>query len=119
MTDRQQDSWIRLGDVLPSILARLLSELEKKAEDRLIASVRVENNKFQCQVIAHRDHRDDTVTGRAIFVLNGLRCVVDHNEHHHPQETTEMRLVQGLVQKVAEKIAVEMIAPAFRGLRHG
>lgn len=97
--------------------ARLLSELERKAQERVLAAITVTNNRFQCHVQTERSQADRTIIGRVIFTLNGLRHVVDHAEPEAPD--IERTMVEALIRKTAEKVATEMIGPALRGLLHG
>ena len=97
--------------------ARLLGELEQKAEQRIVTAVRVANTALECVVQLWRNHADDSTTARAVYKINGQERTVTHSEHRQSDPNLmREKLAIGLRDKIAEQVANEIIADGFRTL---
>ena len=96
---------------------RLLRELEDAARDRVIASFPLEGNEIKGRVFVERDAWAAEISALALIDVNGKRLRV---EHRCPRDllTSEdqTQLLRDLRDKVAEKIANEMLVNAFSGV---
>jgi len=91
---------------------RLLKEMEEKAQEKVIESIRLGHNGFDCVVQMERDYASDQILLRAVFSLNGKQMVVNHSCSPFKKQDA----IQDLVGKIAETIAIEMLKPAFSEL---
>ncbi|MGZ5583454.1 MAG: hypothetical protein ACXWG8_07770 [Usitatibacter sp.] len=94
---------------------RLLKEMERAARDKIVETIRIEGNGFNC--IVHRSENyldlDDTVAFVVIYDINGVRRRVDHREP--TKRSTEnridwqARLIDNLIKAVGEDIALNIL----------
>jgi|SRR3990170_845949 len=91
---------------------RLLKEFEEKAREKINSAVHILDTTFDCVVQTERDHKSDCTRLRAIFSLNGIREVVDH-EYIAREPWDEISMAHELRDKVAVVIATKMINAAF------
>ncbi len=92
---------------------KLLKEMEEKAEAKVIESVRLEGNGFECVIHTHRDCMSDQTVYRVVFALNGKRCTV---EYAASRDKDPVAAAPEIAKLVSEKIAQEMLPPAFSAL---
>ena len=93
---------------------RLLKEMEKAAQDKLISSVRVESNAFKCVVHQCLNYEADDVKLRAIFDLNGKQMTVEVEGAMRERREDERVIWRRLVDAIAKEIATQAIEEAFR-----
>lgn len=86
--------------------ARLLSELEDKARDKITASIRLHNTPCDCVVQEWRDEMQNETLLRAVFAINGRRITVDSRTGG----PISQRHYEALAAAVAERIAAELLA---------
>ena len=90
----------------------LLKDMEEKARDKVIKSVAVENNSFNCVFHSLKDVQSDRLIGRSIFMLNGERMTVE--ESVSPMDVKDKsELVLKLRDAMAKKIANEILSDAI------
>jgi len=94
---------------------RLLKEMEDAAEKKIIESVHVKSNAFECVVHVMDDALSDEKIYRAVFSLNGKTMTA---EHRHSARDPDDRFagIDGLVNEVAKVIARDTLAEAFTKL---
>lgn len=89
---------------------RLLREMEQAARDKVVRAIRLENSPIDCVVHA----QDNAMTGDrefCVFVrVNGKRIEVRRSFN---LETTFEAVAEGLLTGVSERIAADLLAPAF------
>lgn len=91
---------------------RLLGEMMRAAEARVIQAVTVGDTTFTCVVHTWMEAASDRFALRAVFSLNGRKLVADHSA---PRGTRPAELVQGLRDAIALTVAGEALA-ALDGL---
>lgn len=94
---------------------RLLKEMERAAEDKIIDSIRVSDTHFECVVQSSLDVASDAFVMRAIFKLNGRRLEAEHTIQRC-KASTQDRLdaaFSGLRDEVAKVISSEILRGAF------
>gem|GEM_PF-2896609 len=94
---------------------RLLKEMEDAAEKKIIESVHVKSNAFECVVHVMYDVLSDDKIYRAVFSLNGKKMTVEHR-HSARDPDDRSAAIDGLVNEVAKVIARDAIAEAFTKL---
>ncbi len=95
---------------------RLLGEMQEKAEAKLIKSVAVESNNFNCVVQIWREITSDRLKSRAIFDLNGRKMTAEEDVSGIDRDDTE-KLVIKLRDAMAAKIANECLSGPLRKLK--
>lgn len=95
--------------------ARLFGELQAKAEAKIIETITVTDNGFECVVQSWMDSMSDRVFWRAIFSVNGHKMTVEHDcFSRDTREHLDMRKQWfALGDKVAKAIADQAIGKAF------
>lgn len=96
---------------------QLLREMEDAAEKQIIKSIKVGNTEFECVVHVVRESMSLDTIYRAIFSLNGKQLIVISRTSDY--NTTRQDRMRALVEAIAEKIAIEIVAPALRTLSFG
>lgn len=91
--------------------ARLLRELEKEAEARIISQVRLKDCPIDCVIQVQKNHMTLDPEARAIFSVNGKRYVVEAKSQYGRDKH---EWIVALMHGVAEKIATEILAGALR-----
>jgi hypothetical protein len=93
---------------------RLLKEMQREAEKRVLEVVRVDNNDFNCVLHKLDDHLNSMTRLVAIFSLNGKKLQAEHcfDTLHFDRE----EVVIGIRDAVAKEIA-NHIASAFSKIR--
>lgn len=89
---------------------KLLREMESKAEAQVIEAVRVGDTHFECVVQRQVNMMSDTTLVRAVFSLNGKKM---HETWEAPGRPTLREAFDGIKKLVAERIAAEVLLPAF------
>jgi hypothetical protein len=95
---------------------KLLKEFQEKAEAKVVASVAVESNTFNCVVHTWVEPMSDRTIARAIFDMNGHKMNVQEDISRMENSDKE-KLILKLRDSVAVKIATEMLLPALRKVR--
>lgn len=90
---------------------RLLSEFEAAANNKILESVRVADNNFECVIHAQYDMLNDLEMFCAIFSLNGKKMTARFSQQRIDKSAETIG--KGLRDAVAKEIACE-IAGAFR-----
>lgn len=92
---------------------RLLREMEKAASEKVLQSIRLENSLIDTVIHMQDDHLN-AKRGFVVFIrINGKKIEVRHSfDHWDSQE----KVVQGLLAAVSERIAAELLGPAFTQL---
>ena len=89
---------------------KLLREMEQAARDKVVQAIRLENSPIDCVVHAQMDalnvRRDFCVFVR----INGQKLEVRKS---FDEEATFEKIADGLLAAVSERIAAEVLAPAF------
>lgn len=91
---------------------KLLKEMEEKAADKIVDSVRVGNTTFECVVHTFKDYINDTTELKAIFSLNGKRMTASHTLRN-----LDKREDQGWIalrDKIAQEIATTVLVEALK-----
>lgn len=92
---------------------KLFDQLQQRAEQRVIDSVRIENNTFNAVVHIDYDCLNDQTVFRAIFDLNGKRMTAEAYSHHRTTRLVQpghiARLRDAIAAKIAEQIVIEGI----------
>lgn len=90
---------------------RLLREMERAARDQVVQAIRLENSPIDCVVHA----QDNAMSGDrefCVFVrINGKRLEV--RRAFNMLDATVEKIVDGLLSAVSERIAAEVLGPAF------
>lgn len=89
---------------------KLLKEMEEKARDKIEEVIRVEGNGFNGVIYLHHEMMDLSIRARAVFDLNGKKMEV---EHSLSELKTREELITGLRDKIATKIATEVLSVAI------
>ena len=92
---------------------RLYDEMRKKAEDAIIASVRVKDTHFEGVIHHYRDFANARLQFRVIYSLNGKKMTTnyDHSERDYSESAEDIYLK--IVDAVARDIANEILAKPF------
>jgi hypothetical protein len=92
--------------------ARLLKELEREAEKKIVEAIRVANTAIECVLHKELDNLNDQCVVVAVFSLNGIKKRVEHRWSPY-SDTAGVHGFRELRDKIANVIATEMIASAF------
>lgn len=95
---------------------RLLSEMEKAAESKRIASLQMPGNGFHGVVQVMYAASSNAVIAEAVFDLNGRRFTVAETASVHETRKDRYALLKKLHAAVAEKVASEMLIEMTKGL---
>ena len=95
---------------------KLLREMEGSAKEEVLKSVRVGNTEFECVVQAMFDAYSDTYKFKALFKLNGKPMEVEHETPERDVRGRDAEWPRELLDKMAEKIAAEILSPALAEL---
>lgn len=86
--------------------------MEEAARDKILGSIAVGGNGFECVVHVERSHLDDAERYNVIFNLNGTKITVEHVEpgwkHRGAAE-----IMSDIKDAVADKIAAAVLSRAF------
>lgn len=95
---------------------RILSEMERAAEARIIETIRLDSNDFKAVLHLMREQISRGVRSKCVFDMNGKRIVVE--EFASDDDTYENRnaLIEKTLAKAAERIAAELLIPSFNTL---
>ena len=99
--------------------ARLLGELEHKAEDRIRDGIRVANTEFECVVHCWHEAASDKTVFRAVFKLNGRQMEATHTANREIGLSTSQMMwknASALRDEIAKEIATQVIGPAFEAM---
>lgn len=101
--------------------ARLHGEIKKKAEEEILKSIRLDTNEFKGVLQMAKMAATQETMLQMVYSLNGKRIVTNHT--HEPDyrirlsEQDEKRaMIQGLITKMSEQIAEEILWPAMQPL---
>jgi hypothetical protein len=94
---------------------RLLSEFETAAKNKILDSIRVSDNGFECIIHRQYDLANDLEMFCAIFSLNGKKMMARFNQDKIDSSFEKIGI--GLRDAVAKEIANE-IAGAFKNLNN-
>jgi len=90
---------------------RLLREMEQAARDKVVQAIRLENSPIDC--VIHT--QNDAMNARRDFCLfvhiNGKRLEVRRS--FDSLDATVEEIADGLLTAISERIAAEVLAPAF------
>ena len=94
---------------------KLLKEMEKAAEEKLLGSIRIENCPIDCVIHAMKDSLNLDLNFLVRMKINGKTIDVRHTHRrsHAGTEQDRQQIVDGLVSCVSERIARELLAGAF------
>jgi len=97
---------------------RLLSEMEKAAQDKLEKSVRLEANGFKCIVQTQHDLMSQDFVAIALFELNGQKMRCEHRAKEFGKNKTEatQAFAEGLVAEIAKTIARDAIGSLIESM---
>lgn len=98
---------------------RLLGEMERAAEQRVIESIRVGDMVFKCVVHSHADMLNDQRVLVAVFSLNGKQMKAEHRVSTRDDRSDPGAAIRGLRDEMAKVIATSVLTPALAGLRFG
>lgn len=97
--------------------ARLLNELQKEAENRIIKTIRVQDTNIDCMIHIWRNPMNYTTTFRMVYSLGSKQYVVDHEEkdlisvdelnYDVKIRNIFRRLVKVLAEDIAENVLVK------------
>ncbi len=97
--------------------ARLFGQLKDAAEAKVVETIRVGNTDFECVVGAHVSNIDNCMIWRAVFRVGNVNMQVEHPIQLRSVQTSPWDVreaaFEGLKAKIAEKLAVEILGPAF------
>lgn len=89
---------------------RLLKDMEQKARDKVIQSVRVVDSPIDCVIHKHFDHLNQKAEFCAFVRINGKR--LEARKSFNGGESQE-EIAIGIMDAVAERIAADILTPAF------
>jgi hypothetical protein len=89
---------------------RLLREMEQAARDQVVQAIRLENSPIDCVVHAQIDTMNVRRDFCVFVCINGQKIEVRQS---FDGETLPERIADGLLAAVSERIAAEVLAPAF------
>lgn len=89
---------------------RLLREMEQAARDQVVKAIRLENTRIDCVVHAQDDHMSGGRDFCVFLRVNGQRLEVRRSFN---LPTTAEAVADALLSAVSERIAAELLAPAF------
>ncbi len=95
---------------------RLLREMEQKARDEVLQSIKVGNTVFECIVQQVVDCFNDQVRMQAAFSLNGKKMKAEFCMWTHEARENRMKLINGLRDEMGRVIATEVLLDGLRGL---
>lgn len=100
--------------------ARLLGELEDKAESKIVDSIRVSNTVFECVVHCFRDEANNQMRFKAVFKINGKTMEASVEVDRQPDPIAmRIKAFQELRDEVAKEIATRAIGDAFVAMERG
>jgi hypothetical protein len=93
----------------------LLNEMQAKARENIIDTIRIADNGFECVVQIDRDNMMDELRAVAAFSLNGRKlkasCTLSGREQ--PHDRVRLEVFEKLRGEVATVIAHELLASAW------
>jgi len=95
---------------------KLLKEMEKAAQDKVIESVKVGDTHFECVVHVWREMESDDQVYRAIFSLNGKKLTAEHRIWRGDVAKNRWAGIDGLRNDMAKVIAGEVLVGALQSL---
>ena len=98
---------------------RLLSEMEKAAQDKLEKSVRLEANGFKCVVQTQHDLMSQDFVAIALFELNGQKMWCEHRAKEFGKNKAEaaQAFAQGLIAEISKTIARDAIGSLIEAMQ--
>lgn len=93
---------------------KLLREMEEKAKAEIVDAIHVGDTTFECVVHTMKFMADGSTKLMAVFSLNGKKLTAEYQDHDWKADPKTMAV--GLRNAVAEKIATEILIPAFTRL---
>ncbi|MEM9584808.1 MAG: hypothetical protein AAGA08_16980 [Pseudomonadota bacterium] len=99
----------------------LLKEMERAAQDKVIEALRLDNNTFDGALHAEFSAMDQNLILKIVFDINGKRLVVEHvcGARDSVFDKDKTAPLAELRDKMAARIAAEILADAFDPLKHG
>jgi hypothetical protein len=92
---------------------RLLREMEQKARDQVVQAIRLEDSPIDC-IVHVQDNAMNAERDFCAYVrINGKRLEVRKS---FPMDTSADVMARGLMESVATKIAIEILAKPFAAL---
>lgn len=91
---------------------RLLREMEGKAKDQIIEAIHVGDTVFECVIHTMRMPESGATKLAAVFSLNGKKMTAEYTEHDF--RFNKANSAVRLRDAVAQKIATEILIPAFQ-----
>lgn len=89
---------------------RLLKELEKAAQDKIVQSIRLENSPIDCVVHTQQNPMNAQRDFCVLVRINGKKLEIRRSFN---EWATLDDVAKGLRTAVSERIAAEILAPAF------
>lgn len=86
---------------------RLLREMEQKAQDEVIQSIRLQNTEFDGVIHVMRNIMDCTTSYRCVFKLNGKKFMAEHVAKEWDDKDSR---VIGIRDAVAKEIANTVVS---------
>ena len=92
----------------------LLKEMEKEAREKIIDTIRLEGNGFECVVVSEFSAATMDTCLRAAFILNGRRMIAEHRTAYQQSAQDAMLALRDEVAKV---IANEALRDIFASMQ--
>ena len=89
----------------------LLKELEESAQNKVLQSIRIEDNEFNCVVHLQYDILNFQVVGKVIYTLNGNKHIV--NVYVPKDKATPEVFANKVIEEVSKAIACEVLNGVF------
>ena len=96
---------------------RLLKEMQEKAEAKVLSALTIEGNGFNCVIHSMLDGMQWKTVVRAVFDLNGKRMTAEASADADGDQDSRAQLLLDLRDKIATKIANEVLENALRGVQ--
>ena len=93
---------------------KILKDMEKAAEDKVLESVKVGDTTFECVVHRMMDYMSDQIVYRAVFKLNGRQQTAEYRANG--RDKNEPDAWRNLRDEIAKVIATHMISDALKGM---
>jgi len=98
---------------------KLLRDMEDRAQARIVATTRVQDMGIDCVIHKMREMHTGDTRYAVIYSLNGKKHRADHlsmDRGNEDRDESKRRVAQELVTALAEDIARNLLAGAFRGM---
>lgn len=92
---------------------KILREMETAAQEKVLEAIRLENSDMDGVLHAMKQPLSGDYLFKFIFLINGKKMTTDYTVHEWDFKKNDYTWVQGLITKVAETIAQEILRKPF------